>query len=159
MESVEVSRVNGHMNNLRKHSRDIEERKREEIDATAEAVAELVDDLATNWEDAGLSEREAEVAAYKQLGFTNKATAYMLDLSANTVNEYDRRASQKVEEARRLVDLAERTEALEKDWLCPDCREGIRRSHGDIEVSERAVSYTCRKCFNSYERTIRRTDR
>ena len=38
MESVEVSRVNSHMNTLRKYSRDIEERKRAEIDAAAEAV-------------------------------------------------------------------------------------------------------------------------
>jgi len=152
---VDVSGVNSHMNNLRKYSRQLEERKREEIDAAAEAVAELVDDLAASWAEAGLSEREAEVAAYKQLGFTNKATAYMMDLSPNTVNEYDRRASQKVEEARRLVDLADRTEALKKDWVCPHCREGIRRSHGDIEVSGRTVSYTCRKCFNTYERTAR----
>jgi len=159
MESVEVSRVNAHMNNLRKYSRDLEEQKREEIDDAAEAVAELVDELAAAWEDVGLSGREAEVAAYKQLGFTNKATAYMLELSSNTVNEYDRRASEKIQTARRLVDLADRTEAFDKDWLCPYCREGIRRSHGEIEVSTRTITYRCVKCFNSYERTIRRTDR
>lgn len=154
MESVEVSRVNSHMNSLRKYSRDIEEQKRAEIDAAAEAVAGLVDDLAGTWEDVGLSGREAEVAAYKQLGFTNKATAYMLELSPNTVSEYDRRASQKVKDARRLVELADRTEAFDKDWLCPDCREGIRRSHADIEVSDASITYHCRKCFNSYERRI-----
>lgn len=159
METVEVSSVNKHMNNLRKYSRALEDKKKKEIDAAAEAVAEVVDELAATWKDVGLSGREAEVAAYKQLGFTNKATAYMLDLSPNTVNEYNRRASEKIKDARRLVDLADRTEAFDKDWLCPDCREGIRRSHGDIEVSDRTISYTCIKCYNSYEKTIPRTDR
>lgn len=49
MKTVEVSRVNSHMNSLRKYSRDIEEQKRAEIDAAAEAVAGLVNDLAGTW--------------------------------------------------------------------------------------------------------------
>ena len=159
MESVNVSGVNTNMNTLRKYSRELERKKRKKIESAAEAVAELIDELAGNWEEVGLSGREAEVAAYKQLGFTNKATAYMLELSPNTVNEYNRRASEKIKKARRLVDLADRTEAFEKDWLCPNCREGIRRSHGDIEVSGGSISYRCRKCFNSYERRIHGADR
>jgi len=154
MKEVGVSRVNSYLNSLRVGSRELEEKKKREIQTAAEDVVEMIDTLADTWEEVGLSGREAEVAAYKQLGFTNKATAWMLELSPNTVNEYDRRAKQKIKEARRLVGLADRTEAFEKDWLCPNCREGIRRSHGDIEVSGRSVSYTCRKCFEDFERRV-----
>jgi len=55
---VDVSGVNSHMNNLRKYSRQLEERKREEIDSAAEAVAELVDDLAASWAGAGLPDSQ-----------------------------------------------------------------------------------------------------
>ena len=78
----------------------------------------------------------------------------MLDLSHNTVNEYDRRAKEKIRTARRLVEHADRTEAFTKDWVCPNCREGIRRSHGDIEVADGRITYTCRKCWEEYERAI-----
>ena len=156
MEMVEVSTINYSINNLRVGSKELEEKKRARIEETAEAVAVLVNDLTESWVALGLSNREAEVAAYRQLGFTNKATAHMLQLSPNTVNEYSRRASDKVETARRLVNHADRTEAFEKDWNCPKCREGIRRSNGEIEVSkdDETVSYRCRKCWEEFTRPI-----
>lgn len=47
------------------------------------------------WKDAGLSEREAEVAALREIGFTNRAIAIMLDLSPSTVDEYQQRGEEK----------------------------------------------------------------
>lgn len=156
MDIVDVRTVNYSLNNLRVGSKELEEKKLEKIDTTAEVVAELIDNLSEGWNTLGLSGREAEVAAYRQLGFTNKAIAYMLDLSPNTVNEYTRRVNEKIETAKQLVNHAQRTEAFEKDWNCPNCRGGIRRSHGDTEVSldDETISYRCRSCFEEFTRPI-----
>ena len=72
---VEVSAVNTAVNNIGTYSEDLDGEYHNRIQDAAEAVAELVDGLAETWESLGLSGREAEVAAYKQLGFTNRATA------------------------------------------------------------------------------------
>ena len=156
MNPIDVEGINRSVNNLRVGSKQLENQKREKIDRTAKQVADLVDTLAAEWETLGLSGRESEVAAYRQLGFTNKATAHMLRLSVNTVNEYTRRANEKIDTARRLVTHADRTEAFQKDWSCRNCREGIRRSKGDIEVSpgDETVSYRCRSCWETYNRRL-----
>ena len=156
MDTVDVRTINYGLNNLRVGSKELENAKLERTDTAAKVVAGLVDRLSEGWATLGLSDREAEVAAYRQLGFTNKAIAYMLDLSRSTVNEYTRRANNKIETARQLVNHAQRTEAFEKDWNCPTCREGIRRSHGDIEVSldDETISYRCRSCFEEFTRPI-----
>jgi DNA-binding NarL/FixJ family response regulator len=151
---VDVSGVNSSVQALGKYGKEIDEKHRDRLKNAAEDVARLVDTLAEIWESLGLSGREAEVAAYKQLGFTNRAAAYMLDLSPNTVNEYDRRAKEKVQTARQLVHRADRTEAFVKDWVCPNCREGIRRSHGNIELTDSSITYSCRKCWEDYERAV-----
>lgn len=154
--TVEVSTVNYQLNNLTKHSKNLEEKKRNEIDATAEAVAALVDDLAAGWERLGLSGREADVAAYRQLGFTNKATAYMLELSPSTVNEYTRRANEKIERAKKLVTHAEQTQAFQKDWSCGRGNTDARRSRADIEldVENRQLTYLCRDNWETHSRSV-----
>lgn len=64
----------------------------------------VIENRKTTLEDAGLSGREAEVAACKSEGFTHEAIAEYLDMSKSTVDEYSRRARKKLEKARSLVD-------------------------------------------------------
>jgi DNA-binding CsgD family transcriptional regulator len=156
MKEVDPGDVNKKVNNLRVGSRDLEESKRREIAKTKENAEPVVEDLAEEWSAVGLSDREAEVAAYRQLGFTNKAVAFMLGLSPNTVNEYQRRASEKIQEARRLVSLADRSIADQKDIPCPNCGENIRRSHGDITAGGTELSIRCRSCFETHTRRVGR---
>ena len=156
MGKIEPSTVNSYLNSLRVGSQDLEEKKRREIADAKEAAEPLVEDLAEEWSAVGFSDREAEVAAYRQLGFTNQAIAFMLGLSPNTVNEYQRRASDKIQEARRLVSLADRSIADNKDIPCPNCGENIRRSHGEITTDGTELSVRCYSCFETHTRRLPR---
>jgi len=154
--SIEVSRLNGYVP-LFESSRNYLE-KREELADAAQTLAVVVDDLAEGWASLGLSDREAEVAAYRQLGFTNKATAYMLELSPNTVNEYTRRVNDKIAEARALIRHVDRTAAFDKHWECGMCGENIQRANGRIEadLDEKKIHYSCTTsgCWEKYTRPI-----
>mgnify|MGYP002338707842 CR=1 FL=1 len=154
MGEIDISGVSRSVNNLSVGSPDLERSKREKIADVKEEVAPVAEELAGRWSAAGLSDREAEVAAYRQLGFTNAAIALMLDLSKSTVNEYHRRATDKIDAARRLVSLADASIAEEKDLTCPNCGEQIRRSHGDITLDGRELSIRCRSCFETHTRRV-----
>ena len=154
MGEIDISAVSRSVNNLSAGSRDLERSKREKIADVKDEVAAVVEELAEPWSAAGLSDREAEVAAYRQLGFTNAAIALMIDVSKNTVNEYHRRATDKIDAARRLVSLADGSLAEEKDLSCPNCGEQIRRSHGDITLDGRELSVRCRSCYETHTRRV-----
>ena len=74
----------------------------------------------------------------------------ILELSQNTVDEYNRRARRKYEQAKELVERVETTQALERHWTCPRCGGSNSRSAHDIEYDpERGVSeYKCRDCWD-----------
>ena len=154
MSEIDVSQVNHNFNSLTTYGRDLEQRKREQINHAAQTVAIIIDDLAVGWGELGLSDREAEVAAYRQLGFTNKATAHMLELSVNTVNEYVRRVNQKISRAQALLQHADRTNAFDKHWRCHKCREKIQRSKASIEVDtdNEKIHYQCNNlgCYEEH---------
>lgn len=154
MAPIDVSGLNSSVNNLRVGSKELEEEKRSSIQTAAKTLAETIDELAVGWSNLGLSDREAEVAAYRQLGFTNKTIAYMLELSPNTVNEYTRRVNEKIDTARRLVNHAQHTEAFSKNWDCPACGHDMRRSRADIEFTtdENTLSYRCSSCWERFSR-------
>jgi len=156
MGEIDISGVSRSVNSLSVGSRSLERSKREKIADVKDEVAPVVEELAEPWSAAGLSDREAEVAAYRQLGFTNAAIALMIDVSKSTVNEYHRRATDKIDAARRLVSLADGSLAEEKDLSCPNCGEQIRRSHGDITLDGRELSVRCRSCYETYTRRLGR---
>lgn len=156
MGEIDISGVSRSVNSLSAGSRSLERSKREKIADVKDEVASVVEGLAEPWSAAGLSDREAEVAAYRQLGFTNAAIALMIDVSKSTVNEYHRRATDKIDAARRLVSLADGSLVEEKDLACPNCGERIRRSHGDITLDGRELSVRCRSCYETHTRRLGR---
>lgn len=154
---VEVSKINRSANNLRVGSEELEERKRQKIENAAEAVSATVGELREVWEMLGLSGREAEVAAYRELGFTNRAIALMTNLSRNTVNEYTRRASNKYETAQQLVSRGNRTTAFDKNLSCRHCGHGMQRSKAGIEFKpeDEIIELRCRNCWEPDTRRLK----
>lgn len=89
---VEVWEINRIVDDAGADSRELEQETRERIAAAVEELRPLIDEFTSNWERLGLSGREAQIAAYRELGFSDEAIAIMLELSPDTVNERSGRA-------------------------------------------------------------------
>jgi len=130
------------------------EQRRESLSEAREALSDRVDELSNEWQQLGLSEREAQTIAYRELGLNNRAIAYFLELSPSTVSEYVARATEKYEQAKTLVHRMESPEVvdpLEKYWVCPECQHRSQKSKGEfrLEVDSGHSEMTCYNCWNT----------
>lgn len=116
---------------------------KDEIEARAAEYAEI-----------GFSDREAEVLALSEAGFISKATAVMLGISTSTVDEYKRRAQEKYDQANRMVHEVDRSRALERTLKCRYCGHGTVPSKSEAEITDGALAFRCRHCWEGNERRI-----
>ena len=145
---VDVSGVNRIVRNIRSGRPPIEAIKRERVREVKRELAEHIESRTAAWEAIGLTTREAEVASYGELGFTDDAISQLTDLETATVRQHRRRARGKYDQAARLVARVESTQALDTAWTCSHCGHDTPRSTADIEydVGADAVEYRCSSC-------------
>ncbi len=146
--TVDVSGVNKIVRNIRAGRPPMEAKKREQIREVKQELESEVESRTTAWEALGLSTREAEVASYREFGFTDEAIAQLTSVSEETVDEYSRLANRKYDRAAQLVTRAESTGALDESWTCRHCGYDSHRSDIDIEydVGADTVEYQCQNC-------------
>jgi Bacterial regulatory proteins, luxR family. len=155
---IDIEAINQEANDINAESGELGDKKRRHIENVTDEVEHTIDSLSALWSHLGLSDREAEVAAYRELGFTNRSIAYMIGISTNTVNEYTRRAKQKYHTARALVAREEDSQALSTRWVCPrpTCGHETKRAYADSTYNpDTTVSkWRCQECHIEYRRKI-----
>ncbi|MDS0284768.1 helix-turn-helix transcriptional regulator [Haloarcula onubensis] len=154
---VDVSELNASAAETIVEDKQAQLKRQDKMANAKQILAPLADDLISDWEEVGLSSRQAEIAAYRQLGSTDKTIAFFTGLSRNTVNEHNRRIREKYQQAKSLVDRVESTKTLDKGWRCPRCGHMTRRQNADISVdpeSEKVKSHCgdweCGYCDEQY---------
>ena len=156
---VNIETINQKANAINAESGELGNKKRQHIENVTDEIEHTIDSLSVLWSHLGLSDREAEVAAYRELGFTNRSIGYMIGISTNTVNEYTRRAKQKYRTAQALVTREEDSQALSKNWICPKptCGHETKRAYADSRYNPEAKisKWRCQKCHTEYQRKIR----
>jgi DNA-binding CsgD family transcriptional regulator len=81
-----------------------------------EVIWQHVDRQKNELEDAGLSTREAQVKTLTAIGLTHAATALLLDIQKNTVDEYARRVKAKRESAQTLLSTLDNVEEYASEF-------------------------------------------
>lgn len=97
---------------------------RESLSAAADAVREEVERGIATWRASGLSRGEAVVAAYRELGFTNRTIAHITGLSPSTVDDHQHTIAVRYDEAKRLVGAVESSpvgDVRSDGWACHRC--------------------------------------
>jgi Response regulator containing a CheY-like receiver domain and an HTH DNA-binding domain len=159
---IDIEGINRTANDYSAESGELGQDQRQQIMNVTDDLKHTVDSVSTVWSRLGLSDREAEVAAYRELGFTNKSIAYMLDISTNTVNEYTRRAKQKYNTARALLAREEDSQALSKNWVCPkpSCGHETKRAYTNSKYNPdtNVSTWRCQECHTEYQRKIQSPD-
>lgn len=161
-DEIEVSRLNSKVKDVGRYDDEIDRRKRRRLKEASESLEEYIKQQSEEWEKVGLSERESTVAAYRELGFTNETVAYFLGLSPSTINEYQKRIEDKIDEARSLVSQADSSPVMsvdEKYMKCKKCGHRTQRSKADIvwNTTEKEATIRCNGCFKSPDEKHERT--
>ena len=153
---VNVRKVNQEANDL--IGKDAEERELavELIRGVYDDQKTEIENRVTEYTDLGFSDREAEVLALSEAGFTSKATGVMLGISNSTVDEYKRRASDKYERAGRMVRQIERRKPLDRTLKCKYCGHGTMPSKSEAKIENGKLVFSCRNwdCREENERVI-----
>jgi len=146
--TVDVSGVNKIVRNIRAGRPPMEAKKREQIREVKRELESEIESRTTAWEALGLSTPEAEVASYREFGFTDRAIAQLTSLSEETVGEYSHLANRKYDRAAQLVTRAESTQAFSESLACRYCGYDSPRADAEIEydIGADTVEYRCENC-------------
>ena len=161
-DEIEVSGLNRTVKGVGRYDDEIDRRKRRRLKEASESLEEYIKQQSEEWEKVGLSERESTVAAYRELGFTNRTIAYFLGLSPSTVNEYQKRIEDKIDAARSLVSQADSSSVMsvdEKYMECKKCGHRTQRSKADIvwDTTEKEATIRCNGCSKAPDEKHERT--
>lgn len=154
--------LNSTVKNVGIYDDDIDRRGRRKLKEASEALEEHIEQQSEEWKKVGLSERESTVAAYRELGFTNETIAHFLDLSPSTINQYQKRIEDKIDEARSLVSQADSSSVMsvdEKYMKCKKCGHRTQRSKADIvwDTTEKEATIRCNGCSKAPDEKHERT--
>lgn len=163
-EEIDVSHLNIAARKVGFHDDELDHKWQQELKAAYEATEEYIDQRAAGWESVGLSERESSVAAYRELGFTNRAVAYFLGLSPSTIGEYQSRIQNKIEDAQALLNRAGAPPVVgvtDRYVNCSNCGHRTQRSKADIvwNTGEEQAMIRCYGCFESPDDATKKTPR
>lgn len=110
--------------NRRARPKSIGAETRRRLQSAAERLQDDVEPTIQAYRAAGLSDRQAFVATYRALGFTDRAIAGMAGLSPATVDEERRHVAERYRTAKRLVAAVESpsvVDVVSTRWGCPRC--------------------------------------